>query len=101
MKFTTLFKSAAALLMGAVMFSCTPNENGDGDGDGTGTGAGKEELNENLEFTLELVAEDLDTDSAKIKVSHNGQKTDTWYGFVTTETDIDDAILDEVESLLQ
>lgn len=103
MKFTTLFKSAAALLMGAVMFSCTPNENGDGDGDGTGTGtgAGKEELNENLEFTLELVAEDLDTDSAKIKVSHNGQKTDTWYGFVTTETDIDDAILDEVEGLLQ
>lgn len=101
MKFTTFLKSAAALLMGAVMFSCTPNENGDGDGTGTGTGAGKEELNENLEFTLELVAEDLDTDSAKIKVSHNGQKTDTWYGFVTTETDIDDAILDEVEGLLQ
>ena len=101
MKFTTFLKSAAALLMGAVMFSCTPNENGDGDGDGDGDGTGKEELNENLEFTLELVAEDLDTDSAKIKVSHNGQKTDTWYGFVTTETDINDAILDEVESLLQ
>lgn len=99
MKFTTLFKSAAALLMGAVLFSCTPNE--DGDGTGNENGSGKEELNENIEFTLELVAEDLDTDSAKIKVSHNGEKTDTWYGFVTTETDIDDAILDEVESLIQ
>mgnify|MGYP006333083709 FL=1 len=66
MKFTTLFKSAAALLMGAVLFSCTPNE--DGDGTGNENGSGKEELNENIEFTLELVAEDLDTDSAKIKV---------------------------------
>lgn len=97
MKITTLFKSTAALLMGAVLFSCTPNE----DGDDTGGGAGNEELNENIEFTLELVAEDLDTDSAKIEVSHNGEKSDTWYGFVTTETDIDEAILDEVESLLQ
>lgn len=56
------------------------------------------QVNENLEFTLEVAS--IEAEEAKIKVEHNGTTKDTWYGFVTTEQNIDEAISDEVESML-
>lgn len=51
-------------------------------------------LNDALAFTLEL--DSVDATSAKIKVSHNGTKEDTWYGFATAEKDP----LDKIEELV-
>ena len=51
-------------------------------------------LNENLAFTLEV--QEVTSESAKISVKHNGETTDTWYGFYTTETDIDQAVTDKI-----
>lgn len=51
-------------------------------------------LNENLAFTLEV--KEVTSESAKIAVKHNGEATDTWYGFYTTETDIDKAVTDKI-----
>lgn len=51
-------------------------------------------LNKDLTFTLEL--DTVDATSAKIKVSHNGSKEDTWFGFATTEANP----LDSVEELV-
>lgn len=48
------------------------------------------ELNQNLAFTLEVAS--VDATSAKINVSHNGTSEDTWYGFATTNTNINEAI---------
>lgn len=50
------------------------------------------EYTENLTFTLEVA--EVEADQAKIKVEHNGTTKDTWYGFATTETDIEKAIED-------
>lgn len=54
------------------------------------TGGTTTEYTENLTFTLEVTV--VETDKAKIKVEHNGTTKDTWYGFATTETDIQKAI---------
>ncbi|MBQ8482762.1 MAG: hypothetical protein IJ504_00490 [Bacteroidales bacterium] len=64
----------------------TPEEN-------TGSGDQKEEekLNQSIEFTLEVT--EVSHDQAKIKVSHNGETKDTWYGFVTSDADGNDATL--------
>lgn len=40
-----------------------------------------EQLNEALELVVDV--EDITYTSAKIKVTHNGAKSDTWYGFLT------------------
>ena len=42
---------------------------------------GGEALNEDFALTVDV--EDVTATSAKVKVTHNGQKTDTWYGFLT------------------
>ena len=42
---------------------------------------GGSSLNEDLELVVDV--EDITLTSAKIKVTHNGQKSDTWYGFLT------------------
>lgn len=57
------------------------------------------ELNQNLEFTLEVST--LEVDNAKISISHNGTTSDTWYGFVTSEVakSDDDLIKAEVAAL--
>lgn len=55
------------------------------------------ELNQNLAFTL--VVESVDAVSAKIKVSHNGTSDDTWYGFATTNTNINEAISEKYAEL--
>ena len=50
----------------------------------------KPELNQNLSFTLEVA--EVTANSAKINVSHNGTADDTWYGFATTNTNVNEAI---------
>lgn len=85
LRFAALFAATAAL------FCCTP-DNGDG-----GKTPTDPSLNQDLEFTLEVV--EVDATSAKIRVEHNGEQTDTWYWFVTTENDINKAILNKAEEL--
>lgn len=55
-------------------------------------------LNKDLTFTLEI--DEVDATSAKIKVSHNGTKEDTWFGFATTEENPLDAVEDLVADVL-
>lgn len=43
----------------------------------------KVELNQNLDFTLEVVS--VEANVAKVKVTTNGSTSDTWYGFCTSE----------------
>lgn len=50
------------------------------------------EYTEDLTFTLTVT--EVEAEKAKIKVEHNGTTKDTWYGFATTETDIEQAIED-------
>ena len=68
----TIMKAAVAAM--AVMAVVTGCEKGPADGEETG-------LNEALELTVDV--EDVTYTSAKVKVTHNGAKTDTWYGFLT------------------
>ena len=66
-----------------------------------GTGEENEEEIEytyDLEFTLELLS--VEAESATVKVKHNGHKDDTWYGFVTTSTNVSLSIEDMVEELM-
>ena len=86
LRFAALFAATAAI------FCCGKPDNGDG-----GKTPTDPSLNQDLEFTLEV--SETDATSAKIRVEHNGERNDTWYYFVTTESDIDQAILDEVERL--
>lgn len=88
LRFAALFAAAAAL------FCCTTPDNGEG-----GKTPTDPTLNQDLEFTLEV--SETDASSAKIRVEHNGERSDTWYYFVTTESNIDKAILDEVEKVME
>ena len=58
-----------------------------------------EKLNQNLSFTLK--ADNIEHNSARIVVSHNGSSTDTWYGFyVEGEVkSLGTVILKEIETL--
>ena len=82
----------------AALFSCqepvTPDP---GTGD-ENQGTGNTELNVDIKFTLTV--SEVESDQAKVKVEHDGARTDTWYGFVTTESDIEQAIDDEVAVLV-
>lgn len=88
----TLFKFAAALAAIAIIFSCTKENGEDG-----GKNDGGTSLNQDIEFTLSV--SETDATSAKIRVTHNGEREDTWYWFVTTENDINKAISAKVEEL--
>lgn len=57
----------------------------------------EQELTQNLTFTLEVA--EVTANSAKVKVSHNGTSEDTWYGFATTSTNINEAISDKYAEL--
>lgn len=37
------------------------------------------------DFALNIVIEDITETSAKVKVTHNGEKSDSWYGLLTTD----------------
>lgn len=88
------FKFAAMAAIAAVIASCgkepapepTPGPGPDNGGTTTTT----PEYTENLTFTLAVT--EVEADKAKIKVEHNGTTKDTWYGFATTETDVQKAI---------
>lgn len=59
-----------------VMVSC---------GESTYIGLEDSELNQDLELTIDI--EDITATTAKVKVSHNGASSDTWFGLLTTEVD--------------
>lgn len=75
--FKILLKSAMAVIAAMVAFSCDKTPVGD-----------ESTLNDNLELLVDV--EDITLTSAKIKVTHNGQKSDTWYGFLTESVDGDE-----------
>ncbi len=55
-------------------------------------------LNEDIEFTLEIV--DIKATSARIKVTHNGADDDTWYAFAAPKTaEILETVSAKVEEL--
>lgn len=73
-------KTALVALAAMAAFSCQEKP-----------GEGGEEgpvLNEDLELVVDV--EDITYTSAKIKVTHDGDKSDTWYGFLTDEVDVDE-----------
>lgn len=85
------FKFAAVAAIVAMIASCgkEPGPEPTPDPD-PNTGGTTTEYTENLTFTLEVT--EVEADKAKIKVEHNGTTKDTWYGFATTETDVQKAI---------
>ena len=58
------------------------------------------ELNEALELIVDV--EDVNYTSAKIKVTHNGAKSDTWYGFLTdmVGSDEEELINDAIDAYM-
>ena len=82
------FKFAAVAAIAAAFVSCGNEKPGPEPGPDTPSS----EYTQDLKFTLEL--KEVDTDQAKVVVEHNGTTKDSWYGFATTETDIDKAIAD-------
>ena len=68
--YRTFFKAAVAAIAAMAVFACEKAPEGGGSS-----------LNEDLELVVDV--EDITLTSAKIKVTHNGQKSDTWYGFLT------------------
>ena len=92
------FKFAAIAAAAFALLSCGKDPQG---GEGTGTGTGNENtgLNQDLKFELELL--EVEATSAKIKVQHDGETTDTWYWFVTTDSDIEGAVLEKVDELTE
>lgn len=88
------FRFAAIAVAAIALFSCEKPQ-----GDDTQTPGGNEkpeqtvpEYTEDLTFTLAVT--EVEADKAKIKVEHNGTTKDTWYGFATTESDVNKAIVD-------
>ena len=57
------------------------------------------EYTEDIEFALKVLS--VGATTAEIEVEHTGTEDDTWYGFVTTSTNIRVAIQDMVEELTQ
>lgn len=93
------FRFAAAAVAAIALFSCETPETPTPDGPDTpgNTEEPKVEYTEDIEF--DLVVKSVEFDQAKVQVSHNGTKTDTWYYFATTETDIAKAVEDKVDEL--
>lgn len=94
------FRFAAAAVAAFAIFSCekTPDTpTPDGPDTPGNTDEPKVEYTENIEF--ELVVKEVEYDQAKVQVSHNGTRTDTWYFFATTETDIANAVEAKVDEL--
>lgn len=88
------FRFAAIAAAAFALLSCEKDPQG-GDTqkpDGGSTNTPTTEYTEDLTFTLEVT--EVEADKAKIKVEHNGTTKDTWYGFATTESDVNKAIVD-------
>ena len=97
-----IFKFAAIVAAAAALFSCqekpTPEPTPDPEKPNQEQ-PGQTEPNENIKFTIELT--DVTENTAKFKVKHDGTKADTWHYFVTTESDINQAISTEVAALAE
>ena len=93
------FRFAAAAVAAIALFSCETPETPTPDGPDTpgNTEEPKVEYTEDIEF--DLVVKEVEFDQVKVQVSHTGTKTDTWYYFATTETDIAKAVEDKVDEL--
>ena len=73
MKITkAILKTVLAAMAVMAVFACNKDPQG---------GEQEPQLNEALELVVDV--EDITYTSAKIKVTHNGDKSDTWYGFLT------------------
>lgn len=81
----------ASMAIFSCIFSCTPPASDDEDS--------QSGLNENISFTISVSS--ITTQTAKVTVTHDGEHTDTWYGFATTESDLDAAIEAKVDELLE
>lgn len=68
----TILKTVLAAMAVMAVFACNKDPQG---------GEQEPQLNEALELAVDV--EDITYTSAKIKVTHNGDKSDTWYGFLT------------------
>ncbi len=88
------FRFAAIAVAAIALFSCEKPQGDDTQKPGGSDTPGQTtpEYTEDLTFTLEVV--EVEADQAKIKVEHNGTTKDTWYGFATTESDVNKAIAD-------
>lgn len=92
MKFyKTIMKAVVVAMAAMAVLSCQEKP---------GAGEGDPQLNEDLELTVDV--EDITYTSAKIKVTHNGAKSDTWFGFLTevVEGDEDELINQAVEAYM-
>ena len=87
--YRTFFKAAVVVIAVMAAFACEKTPAGGGSS-----------LNEDLELVVDV--EDITLTSAKIKVTHNGQKSDTWYGFLTeiVEGDEEELISQAVEDYM-
>lgn len=90
------FKFAAVAAIAAMFASCTEKPGPEPD-EPKDPETPKVEITEDLTFTLEVT--EVEADQAKIKVEHNGTTKDSWYGFATTETDVNAAITAKVTEL--
>lgn len=90
MKKFFMLTAIAAVTFG--LLGCEKDPQNDGTKPGGDPSKPSTEYTENLTFTLEVA--EVEADQAKIKVEHNGTTKDTWYGFATTETDIEKTIED-------
>ena len=59
--------------------------------DKPGNGETTPNLNQNLDFTLEVAS--IEGTTVKINVTHNGESTDSWYGFETTDVKANEGTL--------
>lgn len=75
---TYLSKVMVACATIAFMLSCDPAE---------------EQVVEHPDIRLNITVDDITATTAKIKVTHDGESSDTWYGFVTDDTSTDAATL--------
>lgn len=89
------FRFAAVAVAAFAILSCEKNP--DGPDTPGNTDEPTVEYTENIEF--ELAVKEVEYDLVKVQVSHNGTKTDSWYFFATTETDIAKAVEDKVDEL--
>ena len=89
-----IFRFAAIAVAAIALLSCEKDPQGGSTQkpDGGSTNTPTTEYTEDLKFTLEVA--EVEADQAKIKVEHNGTTKDTWYGFATTESDVNKAIAD-------
>lgn len=69
-----LMKFAAMFFAAVTLVACFPN------------GTEPEPTPEEKDVTFEVAITSVGEDVATVSVSHNGAETDTWYGFVTTDT---------------